>query len=216
MLVIFDNDGTLCDTQEVEGRCYAMAIQHVTGILPETIDWTLYEEPTSSAIVRQLLAGDRDWKVKEDLIKDEFCRLLRQQQPVFPGDFSPLAGAVEVIERLQLLGISIAIATGAFDTEAQFKLKCCGIDLDAFPHATSSDTPRRADIIALAAHRAGVNLSSAVYVADGPWDVRCSQQLGVRMIGMGRRHDQLRSLGIRSTFRDYSDPAQILDAINGR
>ena len=32
MLAIFDNDGTICDTQEVEGTCYAQAIARVTGL----------------------------------------------------------------------------------------------------------------------------------------------------------------------------------------
>jgi hypothetical protein len=32
LLAIFDNDGTICDTQEVEGACYAKAIESVTPI----------------------------------------------------------------------------------------------------------------------------------------------------------------------------------------
>jgi hypothetical protein len=54
MLAVFDNDGTICDTQEVEGACYAKAIERVTGKSLATLDWTTYEEPTSSAIVLDL------------------------------------------------------------------------------------------------------------------------------------------------------------------
>jgi phosphoglycolate phosphatase-like HAD superfamily hydrolase len=64
-LVIFDNDGTICDTQEVEGRCYALAIERVTGLTSSTVDWISYDKPTSSAIVRLLLAGDADASEKE-------------------------------------------------------------------------------------------------------------------------------------------------------
>jgi hypothetical protein len=56
LLAVFDNDGTICDTQDVEGRCYARAIERVTGITLSTLDWATYAEPTSSAIVRDLLA----------------------------------------------------------------------------------------------------------------------------------------------------------------
>ena len=216
MLVIFDNDGTICDTQEVEGRCYALAIQRVTGLCLSTTDWSAYDEPTSSAIVRSLLAGDADALQKEEQIKNEFCRLLREEQPLFPGDFSPIPGAVEFIERLRLTGMPVAIATGGFDSEARFKLECCGIAIDSFPHATSSDVCRRSDIIALAASRAGHDVSSAVYFGDGPWDVRVCTKLGIPMIGIGRRHSQLQSLGIPHTFRDYSDPDTILDALYDR
>lgn len=214
ILAVFDNDGTICDTQEVEGICYARAIEHVTGRSLETLDWITYNELTSTAIVRALLAGDLAASAKEEAIKLEFLRLLEAERPKFPGDFSPLAGAVQFIERLEREKIcSVAIATGCFDTSARFKLRCCGIDLDDFPHATSSDTPRRRDIIPLAAARAGFQLSSVVYFGDAPWDVRVSRLLGIPIIGIGRRISQLRALGVQHAFRDYSDADAIIHAL---
>jgi|CXWL01.1.fsa_nt_gi phosphoglycolate phosphatase-like HAD superfamily hydrolase len=211
LLAIFDNDGTICDTQEVEGKCYSKAIEHVTGRSLSTLDWTTYEEPTSSAIVRDLLADDPAALEKEEEIKHEFVRLLEQERPMFPGDFTPLAGAVQFITRLKNERIcSVAIATGCFDTSARFKLRCCGITLEDFPHATSSDTPRRRDIIPLAAGRAGFPISSVVYFGDAPWDVRVSGILGVPMIGIGRRIDRLRELGLQHVFRDYSEADAII------
>ncbi|MBL9214397.1 MAG: haloacid dehalogenase-like hydrolase [Opitutaceae bacterium] len=211
LLAVFDNDGTICDTQEVEGPCYAKAIERVTGRSLATMDWTTYEEPTSSAIVRDLLAGDPAALVKEEAIEREFVRLLEQERPMFPGDFTPLSGAVQFITRLKEESIcSVAIATGCFGSSARFKLLCCGITLDDFPHATSSDTPRRRDIIPLAASRAGFPVSSVVYFGDAPWDVRVSGILGVPMIGIGRRWERLRDLGIQHVFRDYSDADAII------
>ena len=86
-------------------------------------------------------------------------------------------------------------------------------DADHFPHATSSDTPRRRDIIPLAALRAGFPISSLVYFGDAPWDVRVSGSLGIPMIGIGRRVDRLRELGVRHAFRDYLDANAILDVL---
>ncbi len=214
LLAIFDNDGTICDTQEVEGACYAKAIKRVTGQSLSTLDWTAYEEPTSSAIVRGLLAGDPAALTKEEEIKREFVRLLEQERSTFPGDFTPLAGAVQFITRLKEERIcSVAIATGCFDISARFKLRCCGIALEDFPHATSSDTPRRRDIIPLAASRAGFPFSSVVYFGDAPWDVRVSGILGIPMIGIGRRWERLRDLGAQHVFRDYSDADAIIRAL---
>jgi beta-phosphoglucomutase-like phosphatase (HAD superfamily) len=213
MLAIFDNDGTICDTQHVEGLCYAKAIERVTGQSLATLDWTTYEEPTSTAIVRDLLQADPDAFAKEQAIKDEFLRLLQEERPKFPGDFAPLPGALEFIERLR--GVcSVAIATGCFDASARFKLRCCGITIDDFPHATSSDTPRRQDIISLAARRAGFELSDVVYFGDGLWDIRVTQHLGIPMIGIGRRIDVLCSHGIQYVFRDYSDYEQIIEVMD--
>ena len=213
MLAIFDIDGTICDTQAVEGRCYALAIEHVTGLRLSTHDWSVYDEPTSAGIVRQMLAGDISLKEKEERIKHEFCRLLRNERPSHPGDFSPISGAVEFIDRLQEQSFHVAIATGGFDIEAQFKLECCGIDVGAFPHATSSDASCRSDIIALAALRAGFELTSVVYFGDAPWDVKACAKIGIPMIGIGRRHEKLRSLGVQNTFRDYSEPDRIMSAL---
>ena len=214
MLAIFDNDGTICDTQDVEGRCFALAIERVTGKKLSSLDWTTYSEPTSTAIVRELLAGDPAEGDKETRIKTEFCHLLDKESSRFPGDFSPISGAVEFLQRLEHERIcSVAIATGCFDSSARFKLECCGVSLDRHPHATASDTPRRKDIIALAAARAGFALSSVVYFGDSPWDVRVSIDLSIHMIGIGRRYRQLRSLGVAHTFRDYTDADSIIEVL---
>ena len=145
LLAIFDNDGTICDTQEVEGACYAKAIERVTGRSLATLDWTTYEEPTSSAIVRELLAGDPAALAKEEEIEREFVRLLEQERPTLPGDFTPLPSAVQFITRLKEESIcTIAIATGCFHASARFKLRCCGIALDDFPHAMLATSARAA------------------------------------------------------------------------
>lgn len=214
MLTIFDNDGTICDTQQVEGRCYALAIERVTGRSLASIDWSTFAEPTSSAIVRELLAGDVDVSSKEELIKHEFCRLLDEERPKFPGDFSPIPGAVEFMQRLECERVcAVAIATGCFDASARYKLECCGVSLHRYPHATASDTPTRREIIPLAAARAGFDLSSVVYFGDAHWDVTVSHLLRIPMIGIGRRIEQLRRLGVRFVFRDYTDPDAILAAL---
>lgn len=213
MLVIFDNDGTLCDTQEVEGRCYAQAIKQVTGLCLSTIDWNRFEERTSSAIVRQLLGSDARATEKEEQVKQEFCRLLRIARPTYPGDFTQIPGAVDFIERLRSENVAVAIATGGFDAEAEFKLDCCGLRMRDFPHATASDKPRRRDIIELAAFRAGHELSSVAYFGDAPWDLRVSTELGIPMIGIGRRCEQLRQMGLRFAFRDYTEPEEIMNAL---
>lgn len=213
MLAIFDIDGTVCDTQEVEGRCYAQAFEEVCGISLETLDWNLYPEPTSSGIVKSILGNDPELAAKEREFRDRFVALLSEEQPKFPGDFTPINGAVEFIARLTAEErITVAFATGGFDTEASFKLKCCGIDLSEYPHATSSDTPRRREIIPLAAKRSGIDLSSAVYFGDAPWDVKVSNTLNLSMIGIGRRIDHLKSLGLRYTFRDFTEPDAVFEA----
>jgi phosphoglycolate phosphatase-like HAD superfamily hydrolase len=214
MIAIFDNDGTICDSQEAEDLCFARAIEHVTGIPLQSLDWTTYEEPTSTAIVRMLLAGDSAGEEKERRIEEDYLRRLEEARPQYPDNFVPLPGAVPFIERLKAEGIcSVALATGCFAATAKYKLQCCGIAMGDYPHASSSDTPRRRDIIPLAAQRAGFKTESVVYFGDAPWDVRVSGVLGIPMIGIGRRIEQLKSLGVANVFRDYSDADAILPVL---
>jgi phosphoglycolate phosphatase-like HAD superfamily hydrolase len=214
LLTIFDIDGTLCDSQDTEGACYAKAIEHITGKSLASLDWTTYSEPTSSGIIQTLLQGDDLAREKERQIEIEYVRLLREAQNIYPEEFIPISGAVEFLHRLHEQKVSqVAIATGCFIEEARFKLECCGIDIDDYPHATSSDTPRRRDIIPLVASRAGIDTSSVIYFGDAPWDVDVSQILKIPMVGIGRRMQTLRSLGTSVAFPDYTEPDAIILAI---
>lgn len=207
MLAIFDIDGTVCDTQDVEGRCYAQALEEVCGFSIDTIEWSSFEEPTSSGIVRAILGDDPNRIAKECEVRDRFVGLLQEEQPKYPDDFSPINGAIDFVVNLSACdGVSVAFATGGFDTEVAFKLKCCGLDLSDFPHATSSDTPGRREIIPLAAKRSGFDLRTAVYFGDAPWDVKVANLLSLPMIGIGRRIDMLQQLGVRHAFRDFTQP----------
>lgn len=214
MITIFDIDGTICDSREIEGVCFVNAIEQVTGIRLSTLEWTEYPEPTSSGIVRGLLREDPASSQKELEIKREYCRLLGEARLTHPEEFMPIPGVHSFIHRLQEEKIStVAIATGCFDDEARFKLDCCGINLDDYPHATSSDTPRRIDILPLAAARAGGATADIVYFGDAPWDFAVSRALPVHMIGIGRRIRQLAELGLEHTFPNYRDHASLLDAL---
>ncbi|TVQ33449.1 MAG: HAD family hydrolase [Wenzhouxiangella sp.] len=214
IVTIFDIDGTICDSGEVEGDCFAKAIEVTTGKTLATLDWTKYPEPTSAGIVRDLLDGDPQAQRKASAIKKTFLGLLSDARRRYPEEFRPLAGAIPFIQRLERERIArVAIATGCFEEEARFKLACCGIDMDDFPYATSSDTPRRRDILALAATRAGASLRDAIYFADAPWDLAVSQALAVPMVGVGRRIEELTASGLDYTFADYQDQDGILNSL---
>lgn len=213
MIAIFDIDGTVIDTQSAEGECYEKALLEVTGVALETLDWSTYEDATSSGIFREVIGLRPDRDALEQQFEARFVELLKEAHPIFPADFEPIEGAVAFLEILTAEGIDIAFATGGYCTEAKFKLACCGIDIDDYPHATSSDTPFRAEIIRVAAKRAGIPLSSSVYFADGTWDVKATQSLGVPMIGIGRKIEALKELQVPTRFRDYSSKDSILESV---
>ncbi|HTF99198.1 MAG TPA: HAD family hydrolase [Nitrospirota bacterium] len=216
MLIIFDVDGTLCDTHDVDTRCYRGAFESVTGRSLASVDWSRYPEATSSAIVHGLLTdmGFGNPDEEEQRILAEILTRLRDAARASSAWFQPVLGAVELFDELRGRDDhAVAIATGDWGESARFKLEMCGFRLDDVPFASSSDTRRRADIISLAAGRAGFRTEDAVYVGDGPWDARATRELGMRFIGVGHRHEVLRKEGARAVFRSFTDQAEFFKAL---
>ena len=216
MLIIFDIDGTLCDTHAVDARCYSDAFEAVTGRSLATVDWSRYPEATASAIVHALLKemDISDADVVEGQIRAEVLQRLNDRASD-PEWFRPIDGAIELFGDLKRRKEhSIAIATGDWQESARFKLRRTGFDADGVPFASSSDARRRADIIALAAARAGFVTNHAVYVGDGPWDLRATRELGMRFIGVGRRHELLRQQGASVVMPTFRDREVFFDALD--
>lgn len=216
MLVIFDIDGTLCDTHDVESRCYVQAVETVTGRLLATVDWSDYPEVTSAAIARGFLAhlGIPNLDAAEAELIKEFVACLQIEARNHPESFRPIAGAPEMLAELRTRPeYQIAIATGCWTASAQFKLQQAGFDITGIPFASCSDTPRRKDIITLAARRAGRDVKEAVYVGDGPWDLEATRALGIPFIGIGSRHSRLRELGADCVFPTYQPRAEFFAAL---
>jgi phosphoglycolate phosphatase-like HAD superfamily hydrolase len=108
----------------------------------------------------------------------------------------------------------IAIATGCWCESAKLKLHRSGFMIEDIPFASSSDTRRRADIIALAASRAGSGVSDAVYVGDGLWDLKATRELGMRFVGVGRRHELLRVHGASQVLATFAERSQFFRFLN--
>jgi len=70
--------------------------------------------------------------------------------------------------------------------------------------ATCSDRLTRAEIISLAAERAGRPIPEAIYVGDGAWDLRATQTLNIPFIGCGKNIDRLKAAGARYAVPDLN------------
>ncbi|MEM9079709.1 MAG: HAD family phosphatase [Verrucomicrobiota bacterium] len=214
MLAIFDIDGTICDTTEVDEQCFTEALRiTLKGSFPRRL-WESYKDVTSSGIVREILISHPDAESLEDEIEKTFLKLLQQAHQENIKAFQPILGAPQFLHQLiKSEFCDAAIATGCFRTEANFKLNCVGISLNSFPHATSSDEQSRSKIIELAAKRAGFRLNDCIYFGDASWDVQATSQLNIPMIGIGRKAEQLAELGVSHCFENYENPELILSAL---
>ena len=120
------------------------------------------------------------------------------------------------IERLRNEpGLSIAVATGAWEDSACLKLRHAGIPFDGLPLASADDALSRETIMALAYERAAVqakvdSFDSVTYFGDQTWDVLAARSLGFDFVGVAtdRRMDRLRTAGAVTVIRDFitADP----------
>jgi beta-phosphoglucomutase-like phosphatase (HAD superfamily) len=53
-LIIFDIDGTLCNSNFVDDKCYIKAFKDITSIEIENSDWDSYKNATELGIIEQL------------------------------------------------------------------------------------------------------------------------------------------------------------------
>jgi len=203
MLIIFDVDGTLVGGESHDWACFDQAIHSVLGFEPTQAFFDSLPEITAQAIAEaSIQVANRELGIGlEERLRDEYLRRLRQVHSRDPWAFPARSGVLTLLSHLSSLsGVGVAIATGDWYATASFKLAAAGIDVSRYPMATSSDAPRRSDIIRLAAQRAGRSLSDVVYVGDGVWDLKASRDLGVGFIGTGSRLNRLKEAGAEHMF----------------
>lgn len=213
-MIVFDVDGTLIGGEETDWRSFEAAFAEATGSPFEKGFFTDLPEVTAKAIVHRALAArpqsERD--ALEVAIRAGYLRRLQAAHALDRHAFIPALGCAELLVQLQASGLPVAIATGDWRESISFKLGAAGVAFTGIPMATSSEYYSRAEIIAAAVKSAGGALSEAIYIGDGPWDLRACRQLGIPFIGVGRRHELLLSHGAEHVVRDLT-PAPFWDAL---
>lgn len=214
-LIIFDVDGTLVGGERHDWACFDQAIADVTGFTPTQEFFDALPEITAQAIAEAAIraANHEPGMGLEERIRNEYLRRLRAVHASDPRAFPARNGVVALLSRLNTLpGVGVAIATGDWLATTSFKLAAAGIDVSGYPMATSSDCPRRSDIIKLAATRAARSLVDVIYVGDGVWDVRACRDLGVRFVGTGTRPHLLKAAGAQHIL-EVLEEALFLSAV---
>jgi phosphoglycolate phosphatase-like HAD superfamily hydrolase len=214
-LAIFDVDGTLCDTSDVDDECFCETASEILGIPVPARTWEGSPHITDSGIVEWLWMRHRGRSATDGEVStfiDRFRAKLGRELDRDLGRFRSVKGAgpflVELLER----GWNVAFATGGWGETARLKLRAAGLPVERLL-ASSDDSRDRAEIFRLASARA-VQLSTplpdrTVLFGDGVWDIRVASQIGWRFVGVGSgpRGDLLRRSGARVVIPDFANPA---------
>jgi FMN phosphatase YigB (HAD superfamily) len=207
--VVFDIDGTLLDSNGVDGELYIAAVQLVLGRVRIRASWREYQHVTDAGILNAILldngiSGDASIIAA---IKRTFVDSLRHHIEVY-GPFSEIPGARDFVNRLcATADLACAYATGCWSTSALLKLRSAGFPVQRIPISSADDSYERCAIMENALRQLGNRFESVTYYGDGAWDRKAALSLGWRFVPVGAE------LGGISKFEELAPNSALLPDI---
>lgn len=185
--VMFDIDGTLVESYELDSQCFIDAVKESTGLSINS-DWSKYQHVTDSGILNEVLLSS-EYSNKEAYkaqIKKLFLKNLTTSLSCKP--VKEVLGASAFLMRLKSMSnVIVSLATGGWQESAILKLKSAGIKYSSIPLASSNDHYSRIEIMKLAAERASKNQYPCTYFGDGVWDREACNRLGYNFVLVGSK-----------------------------
>lgn len=212
-LVVFDVDGTLTDTNQVDGLCFRLAFQQEFGLRKISRDWESYNYSTDQGIATEVLTSFFNRNPLDSELaraRARFIRNLREAYCSNPRDFQEVRGAGSILRLLrEETDWKVAIATGCWSESARFKLQRAGIQMDT-PFASCEDSISRDGIVSRVIEKAKVyyeckDFSTVVFVGDGVWDVTTAKNLGIGFVGISanEKSQRLKKAGAKFICKDF-------------
>jgi FMN phosphatase YigB (HAD superfamily) len=209
-LVMFDIDGTLLQTNDLDDQLYLQAMSEYLGTTIDA-DWTHYQHVTDSGIAQEIF--EKNSRPQSDIVvvQRRFISLVTDLLMKEPNCCQQIPGAAEFIEKLrQIPEVTIGIATGGWGESARAKLQSAGIDLAGIAFASCDDALSRTEIMHICERRAAsiahvTQFQATTYFGDGIWDANAAATLGWNFIGIGEgsHAERLRTAGVKNIFANY-------------
>ncbi len=224
-LVVFDLDGTLTRTNDVDEECFVRAFMETLQLAELNQDWDSYEQVSDEGVTRQIFAerfGRHPAPDETSRIIDRFVDLLDASHGADASAFEEIPGAVRLLRQIrQDPDWAIALATGAWRRSAEFKIQRAALPVTDLPSAFAEDGPSREAIVHTAIERARKQYRQEKFeritsVGDALWDVKTARNLGLSFLGIasGARALVLRDNGASHVIEDYRDPDRCLQYLN--
>ncbi len=209
---LFDVDGTLVDTNYLHAVTWWEAFTQA-GFQVQMAEIHRAIGMGSDLMLDKLLPADRDKDADADLRAAHSALY-----SVYWSRLRPLPGAPDLLRACKRRGLAVVLASSA--AEPEFGVLRAALDAeDAIDAATFSGDVESSkpapDLVEAALAKAGASAAEAVFIGDTVWDVEACQKAAVRCIGLlsgGVSRDELISAGAAEI---YSDPAELLAALDG-
>ena len=215
-LILFDIDGTLCNTVAIDDLCMQRALTEVFAFPVDSIAPFCGDNGTDTGVTREafrLLQRKKATSGDIERVRLSFLRHLESAQRTSPDAFLPIPGAEEAFRSIVAhQNWKAGLASGAWWQSAELKLRGMGIDPELFPGAFAEDSHSREVIISTAIERAShryhtLSWDKIVYVGDGLWDLRAARRLRIGFVGIARneRRNALLKEGAMTVLNDFTN-----------
>src|SRR5262245_28084729 len=216
-LVMFDIDGTLTETFQVDEECYVRALKDTFGFSAVSMDWSAYKHTSDSGIIDELFrtrCGRAATHAECVAFQSRFVALLSEVALTSPHFFRPVTGAGDLLLKLtDHSDYVVSLATGGWKVSAYFKLNQARLEAEGLPAAFADDALAREKIMEASLQRAALQhgrngFTTVIYVGDGVWDLKAANKLGFQFVGIGsgERARRLHGEGAQLIFPNYSEP----------
>ncbi|MCI5054924.1 MAG: haloacid dehalogenase-like hydrolase [Flavobacteriales bacterium] len=222
-LLIFDIDGTLTNSTNVDDECYVKAFYATFKIdlLPylgydmiNVTDWGIAEE-VFQGIHNRSISNEELMELREN-----FVGLLKSACDDNPEVYSPVPGSLDFLKHLERNDqYEIAIATGSWSDSAAVKLGALGYDYENIPFSNCDLFISREEIVKDAiskskAHYGLTSFHSITYFGDGLWDYKTCKNIDVPFVGIDvLKNGKLKEAGADHVFENYLNIDSILDVV---
>ena len=223
-LIVFDIDGTLTDTKEVDDDCFIRAFDTVFGIDLTHQNWAEITNVTDWGITEEII--NNHWKRNPTSLEYEKMHAAHIHNLALAKSndiqqFQEVDGAKQFFYYLQTVPeYKLGVATGAWQASALIKLNAIGINPLDFPFSNSDYHKTREAITLHTVEQAktsyGFDFQDIIYFGDGEWDFKTCKNLGIPFIGIDiTNNNKLKLLGAKNVFQNYLNPSEILNILQG-
>ena len=203
--VLFDVDGTLCDTNYLHTLAWSRALRGTGEWAPMNAIHRLVGMG-GDQLVPQLLGHDSPEAIA--------ARPRRYQE--LAGDIRAFPRAADALRRVKSLGLAVVLATSAPDDELAMLRNVLKAD-DAIDGQTSANDITRSkpdpEIFLTAMRRYSIDPRRALVVGDSVWDVQAARAAGIGCLAVesgGFSQHELSEAGARHVYRDIGEIADQL------
>jgi len=211
--VVFDLDGTLCDSEPFIAAAAGEALRRRYGIPVVREDFARF---VGAGDDRFIAGGAAAHGVTADLAIDKPLTY-EVYLELIPGSLQPIAGAHAFLDLLRSSGLRLALATGSDRPKLAGNLAAIGLPEGTFDAVVSAEDVARKkpdpETFLVAIARLGLDPTRCLVVEDARNGVLAGRAAGCEVLGIASSQAPgiLREAGARAVVRDYTAlPADLL------